>query len=371
MQYSGAKLLSQRLNPYKIFVQEGLGGSFILAQGPPYLHPIYILLSPLSILDFRRALQVFNFINYLLAFASCLFLSRVYKLTFIRAALLTIFLFSFPSFAHCITNGQLSLFILFFLCLGTYLISSANPLLIRFGSVINGLAYIKYNLAPAIGSLVWRSLGRSPFLLTFILPLFSILLFGLVTSFDQFTFLGPLLSISKRWAWEYVDVGMSDLHSLFDSLFLWKPDLNHPLEISNPFLILVPIIALTVSGALPWIISRFNPQLTFVQILPLVIPLVLTLAKHLPYDNLLLIITFAFILSFKTFPTRSFSTAILLISMSWQWVYPYFAPYLLSLDIQAPVSEPLGIFIGVLCNVMLFVGSSNLSSSFNTRTVSN
>ncbi len=143
-QWSGAHLLSQRIDPWSIYLQGNPGHLIILTQDPDYLHELYVLMLPLGRLSFPDARAWWCATNVLFLAISLVLVARLYRLSHTQLFLLgTLMLMSGPV-RVVLLNGQQSFFVL--LCFALAFTSSRTlPRGVAFGM---GLA--KYSFAPVI-----------------------------------------------------------------------------------------------------------------------------------------------------------------------------------------------------------------------------
>jgi len=143
-QWSGAKLLGEGIDPWKTFINGDPGHRIILGQQPNYLHELYVLLLPVGKLSLPNALIVWCVANLFFVAVSLILISRLYRLTTYHSLLLgALFLMATP-LRISFSNGQQSLFALFFFAVA---FSVASRFL---RGVSLGLAFAKYSFSPVV-----------------------------------------------------------------------------------------------------------------------------------------------------------------------------------------------------------------------------
>lgn len=144
LQWSGAHLLSQGIDPWKTYLQGDPGHAIILTQDPNYLHELYVLMLPLGRLSFNDARALWCAANILFLAISLSLVARLYRLSRTQSILLGSLMLMSGPVRVALLNGQQSLFVL--VCF--VLAFSASTALPR--GVALGLGYVKYSFAPVI-----------------------------------------------------------------------------------------------------------------------------------------------------------------------------------------------------------------------------
>ena len=172
LQWSGARLVLHRVDPFAVMLAQDPDHRILLAQIPNYLHELYILLLPLGALSFEHARVLWAACNCLFTLALLVALGRIYALDRTRILLLACLLLSSTPFRMALGNGQQSLLELL-LFTAVFL---PVPLLGRGLSL--GLSYAKYSFSP---------------------PLFLFLLFRRQFRLLAISLLPPLLGLFFTW----------------------------------------------------------------------------------------------------------------------------------------------------------------------------
>jgi hypothetical protein len=145
LQWSGAHLLSQGIDPWKTFLEGDRHHQLILGQQPNYLHELYVLLLPIGHMSFHTAKAAWCCANLVFLGLSVWLIGRLYALS-LHSTLLTATLLCLSApLRVTFANGQQSLFSL--LCFAAaYSIVSAQPV----RGIIFGLGFAKYSMAPVV-----------------------------------------------------------------------------------------------------------------------------------------------------------------------------------------------------------------------------
>ncbi len=137
-QWSPSKLVSQGINHYDYMLngnREGIIGS----QYGEYLHGLYVLFYPFTILSWENAKIIWFIFNFFIAILIPLLICKKFKIKG-EETLIIIFFFlsSNVTKAHMVV-GQQSLLILFFFCLPFIRKSKIH-------SILSGVSYLKYSI---------------------------------------------------------------------------------------------------------------------------------------------------------------------------------------------------------------------------------
>ena len=137
-QWSPSKLVSEGINHYE-YMLDGNRKKIIGSQYGEYLHGLYILIYPFTLLTWENAKIAWFIFNFFLAVLIPLLICKKFKLQ-MSETLLIIFFFlaSNVTKAHMVI-GQQSILILFFFCLPFI----GNSKII---SILSGISYLKYSI---------------------------------------------------------------------------------------------------------------------------------------------------------------------------------------------------------------------------------
>jgi hypothetical protein len=143
-QWSGAHILSQHEDPWKIFINHQDKGLIILGQQPNYLAELFLLLQPLGRMPFQEAVRWWCGFNLLFAGGILYMVGKMFSLDRDHTLLITFLLMASMPFRVTLHIGQHSLFVLFMLCLTFY----ARNVFVK--GLALGVSYSKYSFAPLI-----------------------------------------------------------------------------------------------------------------------------------------------------------------------------------------------------------------------------
>lgn len=143
-QWSGARLVGQHIDPWKVFLDGDPQHWIIMGQIPNYLHELYILLLPIGMLSLPRALMVWCFINLAMVAAILLLTVRMFGLDRRHALLLTSLVLASTPFRMTLSNGQHGYLILLLLTLFFSVRNTATR------GLFLGLSYAKYSFSPLL-----------------------------------------------------------------------------------------------------------------------------------------------------------------------------------------------------------------------------
>lgn len=279
-QWSGARLLSQHEDPWRLYISHQDKGKIILGQQPNYLAELFLILQPLGRMPLTVAVKCWCGLNLVFAAFILYIMSKMFALDRDHTLLVTLLLMASMPFRVTLHNGQHGLFVLLMLCLTFY------PRNVIARGIALGVSYSKYSFSPLIVVmlLVKRRLGV---VLISIIPPF----FGLLFAWKQIG--GDLSTLAlepfkaARLAAETGAVGgLADIMTQLEILlgaFGVSPDLGF--SISAMF----GLIAATVSAI--WIGK--NQQIE--EKVQFAVALVLTLLclKHGNYDFVVLVVPVA------------------------------------------------------------------------------
>jgi hypothetical protein len=174
LQWSGANLVLQHIDPYSQFLRHDPEHRIVLSQVPNYLHELYILLLPLGALSFSHAKPVWAILNCLFAVLIAFILRRIYDLPRSQALLILLLLFGSTPFRIVVGNGQQSLLELLLFCLIFYFAKPAGQ------GIALGLSYSKYSFSPVVFLYLFFRRQFRVLAISFIAPLLGLLIMGLL-----------------------------------------------------------------------------------------------------------------------------------------------------------------------------------------------
>lgn len=146
-QWSGARLLAHRVDPWRDFLQGDPVHGLIDTQIPNYLPILYILISPLTFLNYHAANWAWAGCNIVFICLSAFLIARFYGIRSAYGTLGVVAAFCASSPARVtVGNGQQGLLVLFLWSLGLLTIGTIN----KRSAFAVGCSYLKYSFAPAI-----------------------------------------------------------------------------------------------------------------------------------------------------------------------------------------------------------------------------
>ncbi len=159
-QWSPARLLTQHLDPWAVYLAGDPGHRILLNQVPNYLHELYVWMLPLGYLPYMPAKLLWAAINLCLVFACCACIARLYELSERKAWLLTLLVLTSTPFRVAIGNGQITALAL--ACLALWAVAQSA----RGRGLLLGMAYAKYSVPPVLAIFLllrrrWRLLAYS------------------------------------------------------------------------------------------------------------------------------------------------------------------------------------------------------------------
>jgi Glycosyltransferase family 87 len=209
LQWSGARLTLQHIDPYRQFLNHDPEHRILLAQVPNYLHELYILLLPLGALSFLHAKLVWVVINCLFAVLAVFILQRNYELSRSQAMLLLLLLFCSTPFRIVLGAGGQSLFELLLFCLIFYFTRPTGQ------GIALGLSYLKYSFSPVVFLyFVFRRRFRV-LAISFMAPLLGLVAMGLLVHRNPVALSIEPLAVSRTG----VGPGLGDLMVIIQTLF--------------------------------------------------------------------------------------------------------------------------------------------------------
>ena len=205
-QWSPTALFLEGINPYVHQLDGNADGRIILSQRPNYAHGLYILLTPLALLEYTKATATWAALGIIASLLTLLLIGREFKLTPMSLIICGLLFFCSTPFRNSIGNGQQSVLSLFAFCL--LFLQNKN-----IGSVLSGMSYFKYSFAPPIAFYILISRGWKALCLSLLPCLIGYLLFIWHLGGDPWAVLiQPLkVGMGPRPGWE----GVGDAMTIF------------------------------------------------------------------------------------------------------------------------------------------------------------
>ena len=295
-QWSPAVLFLEGINPYVHQLDGNADGRIILSQRPNYAHGLYILLTPLALLEYAKATTVWAALGIIASLITLLLIGREFKLTPMGLLICgLIFLCSTP-FRNSIGNGQQSVLSLFAFSL--LFLQHKN-----FGSLLSGISYFKYSFAPPIAFYIAISRGWKALFLSLLPCLIGYLLFVWHIGGDPWAVLiQPLkVGMGPRAGWE----GVGDVMTIFKMIL--------PKSNSLPRGLLTYLLPILLSF---WVITKAVRNQTSVAFSFCVVSLSsLMFFSHRWYDHIFLLPVLAYAIAHFKLTGAKVITAIVM----WNW----------------------------------------------------
>lgn len=205
-QWSPAALFLEGTNPYTHQLNGNTDGRIILSQRPNYAHGLYILLSPLALLEYSQATAIWAALGIIASLVTLLLIGREFKLTTMSLIICGLIFFCSTPFRNSIGNGQQSILSLFAFSL--LFLQHKN-----LGSFLAGISYFKYSFAPPIAFYILISRGWKAICLSLLPCLIGYLLFVWHLGADPWAALFQPLKVGMgaRAGWE----GVGDVMTIF------------------------------------------------------------------------------------------------------------------------------------------------------------
>lgn len=296
----GAEQFISGTNPYIQALEDPK--SVYKSQFPNYLYPLYLILTPLTLID--NSILIFALINIFLSIYSCFLLSKHFNFSFIKGlAVLCIFLCSTP-LRNTIGNGQISIVV--FTCLVFHYYNKQNFLATAIG-------FSKYSFAPLFACHQFLTQQIS-FFKTILIIFASAFLIAFFTNTDILqTIFGPF-KVSKN----YTSLGTADIFSITHYFFGSQ---NNGFQLSS---------YLMGFGLGCYFIWKMNSILKSDALIPFLFTASLTFLPHLAYDYVFLLPLLFFSLNYKL---NKFKRFFFFMTIFYFWFFlkiiaPFSIPYI-------------------------------------------
>jgi hypothetical protein len=168
-QWTGAHLLSQHEDPWKLHILHQDQGKIVNGQQPNYLAELFLLLRPLGRMSFQHAVVWWCGLNLVFTGAILYIVCKMFFLDRDHTLLVTLLLMASMPFRVTLHLGQHSLFILLMLCLTFY----PRNLVVK--GLALGVSYSKYSFGPLIVVMLLVKRRIGVVLISIIPPLVGIL----------------------------------------------------------------------------------------------------------------------------------------------------------------------------------------------------
>lgn len=207
-QWSPTVLFAERENPYRHYLEGNRDQRIFGSQAPNYAHAIYVLLSPLSLLEWEDAKRVWAFLNIGISIWIALYIVNVARMNRVESIIvLLLFLCSTP-FRNSVGNGQQSLMILF---AALFVLKRSNT-----AYIVAGISYLKYSFAPPVALYLLLRGGWKALVWSLLIPGMGFLIFWAYQGDKAFfSLLMQPLAVNAL----SVGVGLSDYMTIVSLVF--------------------------------------------------------------------------------------------------------------------------------------------------------
>jgi len=262
-----AKCALQGINHYTSYINRDGECAFFMAQYGEYAQGFYILVLPLTFLEWNKAKTIWFALNIILTFFLIFFLCKKFKINKIYTFLIIFLVFSSIVTKASLIMGQQAIFTLFFLAL-PFIFNS------RLSHFLSGISYFKYNI------------GYGLFIFYLISKKYKILFYSLIPCF--FGWIIYCLITNSNFIenlFQPIQLSIKNL-STINQFFLFS-FLKEIINLSEPIqylLMFLPSILLNL-----FFIKKISSLKNDLQKLSSLCILVLISIPHYPHDYVLVI----------------------------------------------------------------------------------
>jgi len=332
-QYSPTVLFLEKINPYEYFMSGNLDNRIMFAQWPFYTHATYVVLSPFGFLEWETARLVWSIFNIVAAFYCVILVSKFCKLKVFETAVICLIFFCSTPFRNCISNGNLTYFIL----LGFFAVMINRENLKNFTL---GFSYFKYNFMPLLAFFILFKSGIKGLLISLIICIIGWLFFSFYLNQNPIDNL--FQPVQAAFSGFDQTLSRGDLFTILG--FLKHFDLGFDL---NLFRIIIVLIA---SFFLAKDISKINDKMLILSLL--LIGNLFTFG-HLIYDYIVLLPSFVYSFSNRKFTAAKISLFIIFYFWFGIRIIEYFRIYMSNGTI-VPTPTPIDVFLNFLLLIILY-----------------
>ena len=303
-QWAGSVLLRAGIDPWQqAFADNGSG---IAHFSPPnYLHELYIILLPLSLLTFRHAAEIWCCVTILLSIATMYLLKNLFALPAPTTLGLLLLLWMSTPFRTTLQVGQMGMMEMFLL---SVVFCTTNSTL---RGLALGFSFSKYSFAPVVVSFLWFKRNIRTLTIAACVPLFALVMaWGLLGSRPLTTLAVEPFAVSRIRVWP----GMADLMTAIEATFA------HLLPHFTRGKTLAYIIGLIASGCYGYFLSR--RRITNAAQLTLIAVASLFTVKHLMYDYIFLVIPLCYALSERGRALRNIAVPLIFVFWFMDKLFP-------------------------------------------------
>ena len=342
-QWSPAVLFLEGVNPYAHQLDGNADGRIILSQRPNYAHGLYILLTPLALLEYAKATAVWAALGIIASLITLLLIGREFKLTPMGLLICgLIFLCSTP-FRNSIGNGQQSVLSLFAFSL--LFLQHKNV-----GSLLSGISYFKYSFAPPIAFYIAISRGWKALCLSLLPCLLGYLLFIWHVGGDPLSLLLQPLKVAQGRTWEGIGDVMTIMNmTLPESNSLTRGLLAYLLPILLSFWVITKAVRNQTSVAFSFCVVSLSSLMFF---------------SHRWYDHIFLLPVLAYaITNFKLTGAKVIAAIVM-----WNWFAMKILRYFLETNGFGFDANLYLIFLNFCLNVVILFCLFSINTYLSIRT---
>jgi hypothetical protein len=262
-----AKCALQGINHYNSYINRDGECSFFMAQYGEYAQGFYILVLPLTFLEWDKAKTIWFALNIILTFFLIFFLCKKFKINKIYTFLIIFLVFSSIVTKASLIMGQQAIFTLFFLAL-PFIFNS------RLSHFLSGISYFKYNIG--YGLFIFYLISKKYKILFYsLIPcFFGWIIYCLITNSNFIENLFQPIQLSIK--------NLSTINQFF--LFSFLKEIMNLSEPVQYLLMFLPSILLNL-----FFIKKISSLKNDLQKLSSLCILVLISIPHYPHDYVLVI----------------------------------------------------------------------------------
>lgn len=297
-QWSGARLIGQHLDPWKIMLSGDPSHLIRPGQTPNYLHELYIFLLPVGYLSLSKALAVWCIVNLLMLGCTLRLVTRMFAMGRMHSILLTLLVLSSTPFRMTMSNGQHGIFILLMMTLFFYLRESGAR------GIFLGISYSKYSFSPLLVFFLLFKRRFKTLLVSTLAPGVGLFLVWLLIHGNLRTLALEPFKLSRYG----VGLGYGDVMTPIE-MALRSAGSSPQLAYQIPTL--VGMLAAVIAAFLLARAKGLNERAHFA----LILPLTLLCFKHLLYDYVVMLVPMALVLMAR----RSVARTVALLGILYFW----------------------------------------------------
>jgi Glycosyltransferase family 87 len=296
LQWAGAYLVRAGIDPWQASLL-GRGREIAHFSQPHYLHELYILLLPISLLSFQHAIELWCVLNILLSIACIYFLKKLFSLSRTSSIAILLLLWISTPYRATLQAGQISALELCLLCAVFYFQNSTLR------GLALGFGFSNYSFAPVVVSFLWFKHNIRTLVIAAIVPVLGLFaVWGMIGG--SFAYLA-----TEPFAVSQIDIspGMADLTTAIEATAA------RCLPTFSAAKTLAYGVGLLLSGIYGFYLSR--RRLTDGALLTLIAVAALFTVKHFMNNYIFLVVPLSYAASERGRPIRLI--ALPLIGLFW------------------------------------------------------